>query len=165
MVEPTPTSGQRSRGLVATLLILVFAAGSWGAWRWHEDRAAQSAAARPAAPAPVPVQAALVEASDIPIYLMGLGSVQAFNTVTVSRVDGQILKIAFQEGQMVKEGDLLLQIDPRPFQAALDSRREESPGRGAAHQRPGGSRAHAPAHLPGLRVEAAVRHPAGVREA
>ena len=121
MVEPTPTSGQRSRGLVATLLILVLAAGSWGAWRWHEDRAAQSAAARPAAPAPVPVQAALVEASDIPIYLMGLGSVQALNTVTVrSRVDGQIEKIAFQEGQMVKEGDLLLQIDPRPFQAALD---------------------------------------------
>ena len=121
MVEPTPTSGQRSRGLVATLLILVLAAGSWGAWRWHEARTAQSAAARPAAPAPVPVQAALVEASDIPIYLMGLGSVQALNTVTVrSRVDGQIEKIAFQEGQMVKEGDLLLQIDPRPFQAALD---------------------------------------------
>ncbi len=122
MAEPTPTPGRRSRGPVATLLILALAAGSWGAWRWHEAETAQRAAtARPAAPAPIPVQAAPVEASDIPIYLTGLGSVQALNTVTVrSRVDGQIEKIAFQEGQMVKEGDLLLQIDPRPFQAALD---------------------------------------------
>src|SRR5690349_14346164 len=122
MVEPTPTSGRRSRGLVAILLILILTAGSWGAWRWHEAETAQrAAAARPKAPASVPVQAAPVEASDIPIYLTGLGSVQALNTVTVrSRVDGQIEKIAFQEGQMVKEGDLLLQIDPRPFQAALD---------------------------------------------
>lgn len=59
--------------------------------------------------------------SDVPIYLTGLGSVQAFNTVTIrTRVDGEIQKIAFQEGQIVKQGDLLLQLDPRPFQAALD---------------------------------------------
>jgi multidrug efflux system membrane fusion protein len=58
---------------------------------------------------------------DYPVTIDGLGQVQAYNTVTVrTRVDGQIEKIAFQEGQMVKAGDLIAQIDPRPFQAALD---------------------------------------------
>jgi multidrug efflux system membrane fusion protein len=72
-------------------------------------------------PAPIPVSVAQVKRADYPIYLDGLGQVQAFNTVTVrSRVDGQVVKIAFEEGQMVKAGDLLAQIDPRPFQAALD---------------------------------------------
>ena len=64
---------------------------------------------------------ATVEKADFPSYLFGLGSVQAFNTVVVrTRVDGQIDKIAFQEGQLVKEGDILAQIDPRPYQAAFD---------------------------------------------
>ncbi|WP_201831779.1 efflux RND transporter periplasmic adaptor subunit [Microvirga zambiensis] len=121
MVEPTPTSGRRSRGLIAALLLLALAVGGWGVWHWREAQTAQTAAAQRPVASPVPVQAVPVEASDIPIYLTGLGSVQALNTVTVrTRVDGQIEKIAFQEGQMVKEGDLLLQIDPRPFQAALD---------------------------------------------
>jgi multidrug efflux system membrane fusion protein len=62
-----------------------------------------------------------VQLADFPVYLNGLGTVQAYNTVTVrSRVDGEITKIAFKEGQIVKEGDLLIQIDPRPFRAALD---------------------------------------------
>ena len=69
----------------------------------------------------VPVKIAPVEKADFPVYLTGLGTVQGFNTVVVrTRVDGQIDKIAFQEGQIVKEGDLLVEIDPRPFQAALD---------------------------------------------
>jgi multidrug efflux system membrane fusion protein len=62
-----------------------------------------------------------VEKTDFPVYLTGLGTVQAFNMVVVrTRVDGQIDKIAFQEGQMVNQGDLLAEIDPRPFQATLD---------------------------------------------
>ena len=62
-----------------------------------------------------------VETADFPVYLTGLGTVQGFNTVLVrTRVDGQINRIAFQEGQFVKEGDTLVEIDPRPFQAALD---------------------------------------------
>jgi multidrug efflux system membrane fusion protein len=62
-----------------------------------------------------------VEKADFPVYLTGLGAVQAFNTVVVrTRVDGQIDKIAFQEGQTVSQGDLLAEIDPRPFQAVLD---------------------------------------------
>ena len=79
--------------------------------------AADGANARPA----VLVSVVPVKRADYPVYLQSIGQVQAYNTVTVrARVDGQIMKIAFNEGQMVKAGDLLAQIDPRPFQAALD---------------------------------------------
>jgi len=97
---------------------LVLAGAGYGGWRWygHVDAPQQASGPPPA----VPVEGMAASIMDIPIVIMGLGSVQAFNTVTVSsRVDGQIIEIAFQEGQMVKEGDLLAQIDPRPFQAAL----------------------------------------------
>ncbi len=74
-----------------------------------------------AGPAPVRVSVTPVTRADFPLVLTGLGQVQAFNTVTVrARVDGQIDKIAFNEGQMVDKGDLLAEIDPRPFQATLD---------------------------------------------
>lgn len=85
----------------------------------QSERAAKAARATPAA---VPVTITPVEKADFQIYLLGIGSVQGFNTVQVrSRVDGQINQIAFTEGQIVKEGDLLVQIDPRPFQATLDA--------------------------------------------
>jgi multidrug efflux system membrane fusion protein len=68
----------------------------------------------------VPVVAATARQGDLPVYLTGLGSVAAFNTATVkSRVDGQITRIAFQEGQLVHEGDLLAEIDRRPFEVQL----------------------------------------------
>jgi len=70
---------------------------------------------------PVPVVAAKVEQKDTPVYLDGLGTVQAFNTVTVhTRVDGELQQVLFTEGQDVKTGDLLAVVDPRPYQAALD---------------------------------------------
>ena len=70
----------------------------------------------------IPVIAALSRQGDMPVYLNGLGSVTAFNTVTVrSRVDGEIIKIAFTEGQLVKKDDLLVEIDPRPFQVMLEA--------------------------------------------
>ncbi len=74
------------------------------------------------APAPgIPVTAGIVRAQDVPVLLHGIGTVQAYNTVAVkSRVDGQIVKLDFKEGQEVKKGDLLFQIDPRPYQAALE---------------------------------------------
>ncbi|MDB5410008.1 MAG: Membrane fusion protein multidrug efflux system [Rhodospirillales bacterium] len=78
-------------------------------------------AAPPGASAAIPVTAGRAEAKDVPVFLMGLGTVQAFNSVTVkSRVDGPIVKVSFAEGQEVKAGDALFQIDPRPFQAMLE---------------------------------------------
>ena len=69
----------------------------------------------------VPVVVATAHKGDLPVYFDGLGTVTAFNTVTVkSRVDGQIVKINFTEGQYVKEGDALIEIDPRPYQVQLE---------------------------------------------
>ena len=69
----------------------------------------------------VPVVVATAQHGDVPIYFMGLGTVTAFNTVTVhSRVDGQLVSVAFKEGQFVHQGDVLAQIDPRPFQVVLE---------------------------------------------
>src|SRR5256884_3243018 len=79
-----------------------------------------AAAAPPAVPT-VPVVAGSVNSSDVPIYLQGVGTVIAYNTVIVrSQIQGQITKINFTEGQTVKTGDLLAVIDPRPYQAQLD---------------------------------------------
>src|SRR3984957_3012586 len=70
---------------------------------------------------PVPVVVATARRGDLPVYFNGLGTVTAFNTVTVrSRVDGQIVKINFTEGQTVHAGDALVEIDPRPYQVQLE---------------------------------------------
>ena len=101
------------------------AAGYFGWQRFHDTNptageTAQKSAAS-ARGAAVSVTVAPVTKADFPVYLGGLGTVQGFNTVLVrTRVDGQIDKIAFKEGQLVNQGDLLVQIDPRPYQAALD---------------------------------------------
>jgi multidrug efflux system membrane fusion protein len=97
--------------------------GYFGWQRFHGNEQAAQADAQKRAPArvAVPVKIAAVDKADFPVYLTGLGTVQGFNTVVVrTRVDGQINRIAFQEGQFVKQGDTLVEIDPRPFQAALD---------------------------------------------
>ncbi len=83
--------------------------------------AAEKQAGPPRGGFAVPIVAGTVEQKDVPIYLDGLGTVQALNTAAVrSRVDGEILKIAFTEGQDVKQGDVLAQIDPAPYKAVLD---------------------------------------------
>lgn len=69
---------------------------------------------------PVPVLVATAQTGDMPLTLTGLGTVTPLNTVTIhSRVDGQLIRVAFTEGQQVREGELLAQIDPRPFQVQL----------------------------------------------
>jgi multidrug efflux system membrane fusion protein len=112
-----------SRTIRWVLLIAALAAVGYFGWqRFHRgDQATAANNAQKSAPNPVRITIAPVEKADFPVYLTGLGTVQGFNTVLVrTRVDGQIDKIAFTEGQLVKQGDLLAEIDPRPFQAALD---------------------------------------------
>jgi membrane fusion protein, multidrug efflux system len=113
----------KSRTTRWILLALVAAGlGYYGWQRFHgENRETVANGAQKAAPVAVRVNVATAEKTDFPVYLTGLGTVQAFNTVLVrSRVDGQIDKIAFTEGRLVKQGDLLAEIDPRPYQAVLD---------------------------------------------
>src|SRR6202047_651770 len=94
------------------------AVGYFGWQRFHGPDATKAASTQPAA---VPVTIASAVRADFPVSLNGLGTVQGFNTVVVrTRVDGQIDKVAFTEGQLVNQGDLLVEIDPRPYKAALD---------------------------------------------
>ena len=105
--------------LAGGFAVLVVMAGGFIGWQRlaHGPGTATVSAPPPAVPATV----ATAKRRDVPVYLTGLGTVQAFNTVTIrTQVDGQLIKVAFTEGQEVKAGDLLAQIDPRPFQAAYD---------------------------------------------
>src|SRR5205823_6362328 len=80
---------------------------------------------------PIPVVAVAATKGDMPVYLTGLGSVSPFQTVTVkSRVDGQLIGVAFTEGQFVRKGELLAEIDPRPFEVQL----EQAEGQAAKDQ-------------------------------
>ena len=123
--EPTRSNLPRRRRFFRWwLLLLLLAAGAYCwvnldrivAWAGPEKNQGRITREQP----PVPVVAGMVTQKDVAIYLDGLGTVQALNTVTVRvRVDGQLTKVAFTEGQEVKEGDLLAEIDPVPFQATL----------------------------------------------
>src|SRR5947209_2844109 len=134
-----PEPGARSTTAAPTkshlwLWILVIGVVAVGGWYYRNSRSASSAAdaAAPGAPSKgkggfsaanmvVPVVVATAQRGDLPVYFNGLGTVTAFNTVTIrSRVDGQLVSVAFKEGQFVHEGDLLAQIDPRPFQVQLE---------------------------------------------
>src|SRR5215813_6495080 len=113
------TSRGRRIVLIAACLA-AFAAGGAGYWYWGQGSAGAQAARTPAR-AGVPVTVAIVQRQDVPIYLSGLGTVQASFTVGIhSQVDGKLQEVLFTEGQQVKKGDVLAKIDPRLFQAALD---------------------------------------------
>jgi membrane fusion protein, multidrug efflux system len=102
------------------VLFLVAAALTWAIYEHSGGASAVADTPTPAQPPTVPVTAEKAQTRDMPVYVRGIGTVQAYNTVTIkSRVDGQIVKVDFTEGQEVKEGDLLFEIDARPYQAAL----------------------------------------------
>ena len=118
-VAAPPHSAQKRRtravfaGIAIAVVLLI-------AWRWHGNQAT-AADAHPNAHPAIRVDTAVAQHRDVPIYLEGLGTVQAYYTVTIkARVDGQLQKVGFVEGQMVAKDSLIAQIDPRPYQAALD---------------------------------------------
>src|SRR6202158_2261976 len=129
--DTVATVPSKSRWWLWVLVLGVVAVGGW--YYYNSRNASQAAdAASPGAPGKgkggpgagglvVPVVVATAQRGDLPVYFNGLGTVTAFNTVTVrSRVDGQLVSVAFKEGQFVHQGDLLAQIDPRPFQVMLE---------------------------------------------
>ncbi len=130
--EPTPTSLGKSnkRGLIwLVFLVIVAVVAGYAVWRASHPAAPATAqggrgggrGGRGAPLGPVPVIVTNVTRSSIPNYLNGLGNVTAFYTVTVkSRVDGQYMKADFNEGDSVRQGQVLAELDPRPFQAQLD---------------------------------------------
>jgi len=133
---PTPPgSGKpKKRGLIWVVFLLIIAGiAGYAVWRAGQPGAIPPAGqgggrggfggggGRGAGLGPVPVVVTKVTRSSIPVYLNGLGNVSAYYTVTVkSRVDGQLMKVDFNEGDLVKEGQVLIEIDPRPYQVQLD---------------------------------------------
>jgi membrane fusion protein, multidrug efflux system len=126
--ELPPLGGEGSKpkksGLIWILVLIVLVAGAYYYYKSRpssESKAAPAPGGKPAALGLVSVAVTSAQKQNVPYYLSGLGTVTAFNTVTVkSRVDGELQKVNFTEGQFVHEGELLAQIDPRPFQVALE---------------------------------------------
>ena len=116
LIEP---KRQRRRWPWVVALLVV---GGLSYFGWTEYRTSANGSSVPSkmGPRSVAVQTATVRQGDMDLTISSLGTVTAFYTVTVkSRVDGELLNVAFTEGQMVKQGDLLAEIDPRPFQVQL----------------------------------------------
>jgi len=115
---PTPRKSRTAFVITGGLLVL---GAVWWASRGGAAPKSTPGGARGSGSPTVPVVAVPAERRDLPVYLDGLGTITAFNTVTVkTRVDGQIVQVAFREGQEVKKGDLLVVVDPRPFEVLLD---------------------------------------------
>jgi membrane fusion protein, multidrug efflux system len=121
-VETDPiNAGRKGHRIVRMAAICVaLAITGLGYWSWSEVSSAARSAKKPSQGA-VPVSIATASRQDVPIYLTGLGTVQALFTVAIhAQVDGKLQSVFFKEGQRVKKGDVLAKIDPRLYQAALD---------------------------------------------
>jgi membrane fusion protein, multidrug efflux system len=119
-----PVEGGHPRSLWILWLVIVCVLGGIAALVVYRLRTSQSTSSgrRAAASSAIPVDAVAAERGDLPIYVDGLlGTVTSLQTVTINtRVNGQLIKVAFVEGQIVHQGDLLVQIDPNPYKAALE---------------------------------------------
>src|SRR5690242_15686239 len=111
---------RRPRRVFVLIALLALIGGGYFAWSQHSsppaktDKSAQT-------PSKVPVSVTTAQSTDFPLYLYGLGTVTPPNSVTVaSQVTGVVTNVAVKQGQLVNKGDLLAEIDPRPYQAALD---------------------------------------------
>jgi len=121
-----PEKASRRRRWIAWLVLLVLGGLGYYGYRFYrtmeqQRQAAEAALAARLANRPISIAATPARRGDIPIYLRGLGTVTAFNTVNVkTRVDGPIVAVNYTEGQFVKEGEVLAEIDPRTYQVALE---------------------------------------------
>ena len=122
--DPSSCSTQTAAvARVAARIIALLTVGALSAFLFGCSSAADSKQqkAQAAGPRSVSVAVATVQRQDVPVYLSGLGAVTAFNTANIkSRVDGQIMDVKFREGQNVRQGDLLIVIDPRPYEVQLE---------------------------------------------
>ncbi|MBS1857873.1 MAG: MdtA/MuxA family multidrug efflux RND transporter periplasmic adaptor subunit [Acidobacteria bacterium] len=124
--ESVPAPPRRRRGGLGLLWLAALALAGYYGYRYYQAGQAKQAAAEEkqaerAAHRAVPVSGTTARRGDLPVYLRGLGTVTPYNTVNVkSRVDGPIVKVNFQEGQNVRAGDVLVEIDPRPYQVQLE---------------------------------------------
>ena len=122
--SPAPPSSKSSllrKLVIAAVILLAIAGVIWKVRANQQQQDAETQKLAAAADRPVPVSVIPVQQKNMPIYLTALGTVTAYNTVTIrSRVDGQLMRVNFREGQAVRKGDLLMEIDPRPYQAVLE---------------------------------------------
>jgi len=118
--QPRPqTQDGRRRRRYGVWIVLAFLVAAAVVYRLHLS--SQAATKKDTSSSAIAVGVSSVQKRDVPLYLTGLGSVTAFNTVTVhTRVDGEIMRVLFNEGQFVHKGDVLVEIDPRPYQVALE---------------------------------------------
>jgi len=121
---PEHSTGKSSALRTVIILLIILLVGAFVGWRIYvnkQNNAAETRKAAATANRPTPVQVQNVQQQTVPVFLSALGTVTAYNSVTINtRVSGQLLTVNFTEGQAVRKGQLLLEIDPRPYQAALD---------------------------------------------
>ncbi len=124
VIAPAPQGARALPKSIARrwrLSVIVIAGIIAAAGIWLGTRAPSIGAVNAPRPAAVPVEVAPSQRADVPVYLWGIANVRAFNTVTIRpQVDGQLIEVAFKEGQQVRTGDLLAKVDPRSYQAILD---------------------------------------------
>jgi multidrug efflux system membrane fusion protein len=116
-----PTGSGWRKWIVVLAIVLVVGAAIWKIRRNQQEQQLTAAQMEAAGDVPTPVQVSGVQQKTMPIYLTELGTVTAYNTVTIkSRVDGQLMRVNVREGQAVKQGEMLVEIDPKPYEAALE---------------------------------------------